>query len=251
MRWLGFVCGAALTLAGSAAQADPKDWPLPPPRPPDVSGAPEAAPAPAPPQKPPEPAPPPAASSPPPAASCLAELAADHIEVEPADPPPAPLDGCAIETPVRLRSVTLASGAALVFPARPLLDCRFAATFAGFVREVAAPLAAASLGSPVAALETGPGYECRGRDRVAGAKVSEHGKGSAIDVAAFVLADKRRIAVARQADDREAAYVRTVRTAACGWFTTVLGPGSDPFHADHLHLDTLQHGSSDRYRICE
>jgi hypothetical protein len=39
--------------------------------------------------------------------------------------------------------------------------------------------------------------------------------------------------------------------AACGWFTTILGPGSDPAHADHLHVDIQQHGSSDRYRICQ
>jgi hypothetical protein len=41
------------------------------------------------------------------------------------------------------------------------------------------------------------------------------------------------------------------RTAACGWFTTVLGPGSDAAHADHLHLDIQPHGSSNRYRICQ
>jgi hypothetical protein len=39
--------------------------------------------------------------------------------------------------------------------------------------------------------------------------------------------------------------------AACGWFTTILDPGSDPAHADHLHVDIQQHGSSGRYRICQ
>ncbi|WP_099514887.1 extensin family protein [Microvirga ossetica] len=42
-----------------------------------------------------------------------------------------------------------------------------------------------------------------------------------------------------------------MRTAACGWFTPILGSGSDPAHADHLHLDVQQHRSSDRYRICQ
>ena len=42
-----------------------------------------------------------------------------------------------------------------------------------------------------------------------------------------------------------------VRTAACGWFTTVLGPGSDAFHASNMHLDIELHGSSGSYRICE
>ena len=43
----------------------------------------------------------------------------------------------------------------------------------------------------------------------------------------------------------------TLRTAACGWFTTILGPGSDAAHATHWHLDIERHGSSDRYRICQ
>jgi hypothetical protein len=42
-----------------------------------------------------------------------------------------------------------------------------------------------------------------------------------------------------------------MRTAACGWFTTVLGPGSDAFHANHMHLDIEKHGPSGSYRICE
>ena len=42
---------------------------------------------------------------------------------------------------------------------------------------------ASMLGSPVAALDTGPAYECRARNHVAGAKTSAHGKGIAIDLA--------------------------------------------------------------------
>ena len=47
------------------------------------------------------------------------------------------------------------------------------------------------------------------------------------------------------------AVLATLRTAACGWFTTILGPGSDAAHATHWHLDIERHGSSDRYRICQ
>jgi len=47
------------------------------------------------------------------------------------------------------------------------------------------------------------------------------------------------------------ATVDAIRIAACGWFTTVLGPGSDEAHTDHMHVDILQHGSSDRFRICQ
>ena len=173
------------------------------------------------------------------------------ISAEAVAAPPAPLPDCGVADPVRLASIRLADGAILDLPARPLLACAFAGDFAGFVRDLLAPLGAAMLGAPVVALETGPGYQCRGRNQVTGAKTSAHGEGLAIDVFAVVFADRRRTAIAHQADAREEAYLRTARRAACGWFSTVLGPGSDAAHANHLHLDALRHGTSGDYRICE
>jgi uncharacterized protein len=55
----------------------------------------------------------------------------------------------------------------------------------------------------------------------------------------------------RPGDEHLRATVDAIRVAACGWFTTMLGPGSDAAHGDHMHVDILQHGSSDRYRICQ
>jgi hypothetical protein len=165
--------------------------------------------------------------------------------------PPHPLADCGVAAPVRLTSLRLPGGATLGLPGRPILDCEFAITFAAFVRDLLAPLGQATLGAPVAALDTGPGYECRGRDQVVGAKTSAHGKGIAIDVVAILFADRRRVAIGRPANPEEASFVQTMRRAACGWLTTVLGPGSDAAHADHLHFDILRHGASDDYRICE
>ncbi|MFI5011867.1 MAG: extensin family protein [Hyphomicrobiales bacterium] len=73
----------------------------------------------------------------------------------------------------------------------------------------------------------------------------------AVDLAEIALADHRRVAVAHPADAAEALFLHTMRQAACGWFTTVLGPGSEATHAEHFHLDILRHGASDQYRICE
>jgi hypothetical protein len=42
-----------------------------------------------------------------------------------------------------------------------------------------------------------------------------------------------------------------LRTSACGYFTTVLGPGSNEAHKNHFHFDLALHGRSDNYRICE
>jgi hypothetical protein len=165
--------------------------------------------------------------------------------------PPHPLPDCGVATPVRLTSLRLSDGATLDLPDRPILDCGFAVTFTAFVRDLLAPLGQATLGAPVAALDTGPGYECRGRNQVEGAKTSAHGKGIAIDLVAVLLSDRRRVAIGSPANPQEASFVQTMRRAACGWFTTVLGPGSDAAHADHLHFDVLRHGASDDYRICE
>jgi hypothetical protein len=136
-------------------------------------------------------------------------------------------------------------------PDHPLVACAFATALADYVRLVVAPLGQATLHAKVAAIETGPGYECRTQDRVAGAKISAHGHGLAVDFVAIALADKRRVLVERQIGAEEASYFRAVRTAACGWFTTVLGPGSDAFHANNMHLDIEPHGSSGSYRICQ
>ena len=81
--------------------------------------------------------------------------------------------------------------------------------------------------------------------------VDAHAKGLAVDFMAITFADKRRILVERQASADEASYFRAIRTAACGWFTTVLGPGSDAFHVNNMHLDIEAHGSSGSYRICQ
>jgi hypothetical protein len=153
--------------------------------------------------------------------------------------------------PVRLSSIRLASGAPVELPDKPVVNCEFALVFTDYARNLLAPLGASTLGSPVVALATGPAFECRARNHVAGAKTSAHGKGIAIDLAAIVLADHRRIGIAHQVDPTETLFLQTLRHAACGWFTTVLGPGSDPSHAEHLHFDTERHGASERYRICD
>ncbi len=237
--------GALLAWVATAA-ADPASPPRRPPLPPVRPLLLEAEPEPAPPAPARTPGPSSGAGS-----ACLANLKAQGVAAEAVAAPLALLPDCGVADPVRVASIRLADGSTLDLPGRPVLDCPFAADFAGFARDLVAPLAAVMLGAPVVALETGPGYECRGRNQVPGAKTSAHGQGIAIDVSAVVLADRRWVAVARQADAREETYVRTVRRAACGWFATVLGPGSDAAHADHLHLDTQRHGASDGYRICE
>jgi hypothetical protein len=232
---------AALALGVSAAsvRAVADEPPLPPPRPPEL-GAPGKAPP-----EPPPPAPTGAAVP-----ACLAKLTADGASAEAATAPPASAEGCGIDAPVRLSSI-VADGGAVSLPDHPLVTCEFAAVLADYVRLIVAPLGQAMLHAKVAEIETGPGYACRTQDRIAGAKISAHAKGLAVDFVAITLADKRRVLVERQTSADEASYFRAIRTAACGWFTTVLGPGADSFHANNVHLDIEHHGSSGSYRICQ
>jgi hypothetical protein len=227
----------AFGLAASCdAMAEPP--PLPSPRPADLSSA-----------SPPKPVAQPLAQPEP--ATCLSKLVAGGARAESAPTPTPAAEGCGIAAPVRLLSVTKASGETVSLPGQPLLDCQFATVFADYIRLIVAPLGEAMLRAKVASIETGPGYQCRSRDHLAGAKISAHAKGLAVDIIAVEFADKRRVPVERQAGADETAYFRALRSAACGWFTTVLGPGDDAFHANNMHLDTESHGPSGSYRICE
>ena len=184
------------------------------------------------------------------ASTCLAKLIASGADAASAPAPAAPVAGCGIDAPVRLSSVTVMGSDIVNFPDRPLLDCQFAAVFTDYVRLIVAPLGQTMLHAKIVGIETGPGYDCRTQDRIAGAKISAHAKGLAVDFVAITLADKRRVLVERQTGS-DASYFRAVRMAACGWFTTVLGPGTDAFHVSHMHLDIAPHGSSGSYRICQ
>jgi len=101
------------------------------------------------------------------------------------------------------------------------------------------------------AVRTGPGYECRNRNGAASGKLSAHAVGKGIDISGFELSSGKFIPIKPDGDETMRIVVDTVRTAACGWFTTVLGPGADAAHADHMHVDMALHGTSDRYRICQ
>jgi hypothetical protein len=240
----------ALTIWASLSWADPGvsgPPPLPPIRPPssaETQPGGGTTPAPQPPIATP------LAPQPADAAACLAELKANHIEAEIVAGPPAPLADCVIAEPVRLSSIGLANGTAIDMPDRPILDCAFASTFTEFAQNLMAPLATAMLGSGIVALATG-GYSCRSPIRLPSGSPNPHAKGIAIDLSAITLADRRRIAIGHEANSAEALFVRTMRQAACGWFTTVLGPGANAAHAEHFHFDVLRHGASDNYRICE
>jgi hypothetical protein len=86
-----------------------------------------------------------------------------------------------------------------------------------------------------------------------GAKVSEHAFGNALDVMAFILADGREISVEKgwRGNSAEQDFLREAFIGACRYFTTVLAPGSDVFHYNHLHIDLARHDPRGDRRICK
>jgi hypothetical protein len=186
------------------------------------------------------------------AQECLARLKALGFDAEASGTPKAGNAACAIDAPVRLKSLKASDAdRSIEFPAQPVVSCRFAEPLGRWLTGVVDPIVRARLGVALTAVRTGPGFECRNRNHAAAGKLSAHGLGLAMDISDFALAGNETLAVTPAEDARRNEVMATIRTAACGWFTTILGPGSDPAHATHLHLDIQQHGSSDRYRICQ
>jgi hypothetical protein len=120
------------------------------------------------------------------------------------------------------------------------MTCPVARQFARWSREAVQPAAQAWLGRKVVRIESFGTYSCRPVNNRPGAKLSEHGRANAVDIAAFVLEGGRRITVAAGwtgGDEDERRFLRAVHQAGCRRFGVVLGPDADAFHRDHLHFD--------------
>lgn len=129
------------------------------------------------------------------------------------------------------------------------LDCPLIAALDTWIAEVVQPDAQARFGQPVVQIDTMGSYSCRAINGQAGGRISEHAFGNALDVAGFRLADGRRITVVHdwtRGDDQKQAFLRDVHAGACNTFTTVLGPGYNIFHYNHIHVDLAMHGGSSR-----
>ena len=134
------------------------------------------------------------------------------------------------------------------------LACPALAEVERWMAETVQPAAQARFGQPVVGLTQVGGYACRGMNNQAGARLSEHSFGNAVDIGGFRLADGRTVTLSkhwRSADDQDRAFLRDVYAEGCETFSTALGPGA-AFHADHFHLDLARHGqtSTGPRRVC-
>ena len=150
---------------------------------------------------------------------------------------PGRIRACGIEDAVRVKSVSgvlLSTGA--------LMNCETAIALNDWTEGVLKP--AFRQRGPVVGIEVAAHYACRTRNNQPGGRISEHGKGRAIDISAFRLRDGTEVSVLKNwRHGWKSEALRKVHRGACGPFGTVLGPNSDRFHRDHFHFDTARYRS--------
>jgi hypothetical protein len=143
---------------------------------------------------------------------------------------------CGVKEPVRIKSV---GGVSL--STASVMDCPTAGALLRWVERSARP-ALASEGGGIASLRVAADYTCRPMNNQSGRRLSEHGRGRAIDIAAFGLKNGGEITVLNGWNSRtHGRHLRQMHADACGTFGTVLGPAANRLHADHFHFDTAQH----------
>ena len=153
---------------------------------------------------------------------------------------------CTATDVVALDAVLLADRHRIALSPVATLRCPMAEAVTHWIRDDVAPTIAA-LGKSLRSVETLDSFDCRRRNGVTDAKISEHGRANALDVSAFKLANGGAIGLT---DASVAKSLREkLRQSACSRFSTVLGNGADAYHDSHVHLDLLER--SNHYRICQ
>jgi hypothetical protein len=176
------------------------------------------------------------------AAACIERLTTLGLRFE--KRPPVRDDECKIDNPVLVsglpNDVQLSTGS--------LMECSLAEALTRWSNDVVLPKAKEHLQAELKKIAIGTSYQCR--DQRSGTKLSEHAFGNAIDVMGVEF-DKRAPLTIKAQDEGspEAAFQSAIQKEACPIFTTVLGPGADADHSDHLHLD--MRGRKGGYRICQ
>lgn len=181
-------------------------------------------------------------------AECLASnriAVADRIKSLPA----INRGACGMDHPLQ---VTALGDGQVGLKGKLVLACPMLVSSDKWFRDVVQPAAELILGTQIAEVKAGS-YSCRTMNNQAGAKTSEHAFGNALDIMGFKTADGRDISVKNgwKGQPEEQEFLREVFVGACRMFGTVLGPGSNAFHYDHIHLDLARHNPAGTRRICQ
>jgi hypothetical protein len=147
---------------------------------------------------------------------------------------------CGMQQPLK---VSAFSNGGIGLTSSATLSCPVVVTTDKWLAEVVQPAAMNVLGAQVIEMRAGS-YSCRAMNNGTGtSRTSEHAFGNAVDVFSFRLNDNRVITVKDgwRGSPEEQNFLREVFVGACQHFSTVLGPGADPFHYDHFHIDLARH----------
>ena len=131
------------------------------------------------------------------------------------------------------------------------LACPIVSVLDRWLADSVQPAAMRWFGQRVVEIKQISAYSCRGMNGNPNAHISEHAFGNALDIAAFTLADGRRVSVKDgwKGMPEEQGFLHDVQATACQHFTTVLAPGSNVYHYDHIHVDLMRRAS--RRQICQ
>jgi hypothetical protein len=145
---------------------------------------------------------------------------------------------------------SFASGPVALKPAATLA-CPLVSVLDRWLADTVQPAAQRWFRQRVVEIKQISAYSCRGMNGNPSAHISEHAFGNALDIAAFTFADGRRVTVKDgwHGLPEEQGFLRDVEAGACQQFTTVLAPGSNAYHYDHIHVDLMRRAS--RRLICE
>lgn len=158
---------------------------------------------------------------------------------------------CGIEIPLKVNAFE--GGVVAVTGGDVVLGCMMTWSMENWIKKSVQPAAMRRFGMPVTEILTMGTYSCRSRNNVHGEKLSEHAFANAFDVAGFRLANGTTIRVKGDwwgGDPAEQAFLRETLISACQYFTTVLGPGSNRLHEDHIHIDLAHHNAAGTSRYC-
>lgn len=154
---------------------------------------------------------------------------------------------CGATDVVRLEAIKMLGRPPISVNPPAILRCGLAQAVANWVRDDLAPGTAATLGASLTAIANFDSYSCRGRNRIPEAKLSEHGLANALDIRALRLSNGTVIEPTDAKVPR--AFREAMRRSACDRFKTVLGPGSDGYHENHVHVDLAERRNG--YRLCQ
>jgi hypothetical protein len=161
-------------------------------------------------------------------------------------------NGCGAAAPLTVDRI---AGVALNPPGQ--FTCDMVEALHAWVGSSLLPAARQNLKKELVRINNASAYVCRRRNNSRSGKLSEHAKANALDIATLAFSDGSTTSIKGDWSglkqivglSAQGKFLRQIRRDACIRFTTVLGPGSDPFHGDHFHVDVARRKSG--FRICK